>query len=78
MAIPDIRTEWEKNLTESSPAEKDFRSLVGKKLGTSLQRVCAAQKAKCILGCIKRRVASREREVIVPFYSDLVRVHLQC
>jgi len=43
VAIPDIRTEWEKNLTESSPAEKDFRSLVGKKLGTSLQRVCSPE-----------------------------------
>lgn len=34
----------------------------------------AAQKAKCILGCIKRIMASRLREVILP---SLMRPHLQ-
>ena len=63
-------------LLKSSPAENGLGVLLDEKLNMSQECALSAQKANGILGSIRRQVASREREVIVPLCLGLVRPHL--
>jgi len=56
---------------ESSPGQKDLEVLAGEKLDICQQCVLGTSKAKYILCCIKRGLASRERDVIFHLCSAL-------
>ena len=62
---------------EHRPVEKGMGILVDGKMDMSQHCALAAQKADYILGCIKRSMASRVKEVMLPLCSVLMKPHLE-
>ncbi|KGL85516.1 hypothetical protein N309_10283, partial [Tinamus guttatus] len=65
------------DLLERSSTERDLVIMVDDQLIMRQQCALVAKKANGILGCIKKSISSRSREVILPLYSALVRPHLE-
>ncbi|GAB0197930.1 mitochondrial enolase superfamily member 1 [Grus japonensis] len=74
---PKHQYRLEVHLLRSSTVEKDLGTLVDNKLSRSQQCAVVAKKANGILGCMKKSMASRSREVLLPLYSALVRPRLE-
>jgi len=64
-------------LLESRVGERDLKVLIDSWRTMSQHCALVAKKANDILGCVRRSFVSMLREVLLPLYSALVRLHLE-
>ncbi|CAM5107889.1 unnamed protein product [Eretmochelys imbricata] len=62
---------------EVTEEEKDLGVLVNHRMTMSRQCDMAVKKDNEVLGCIRRGISSRDKEVLVPLHKALVRPHLE-
>lgn len=65
-------------LLESGLTEKDLGIPVDTKSNMSQQYALVVKKVNDILGCLKQNTAGRLRHMILPLYTVLLRLHLEC
>ncbi|PKU48836.1 rna-directed dna polymerase from mobile element jockey-like [Limosa lapponica baueri] len=74
---PGVQNRLGSTWLRSSSVERALGVLMDKQLNMSEQWAAAAKKTNRLLGCINKGITSRDKEVIIPLYSALVRPHLE-
>ena len=74
---PETSISWGLPCWKAVKGEWHLGVLVDCQMTISLHYALVAKKASSILGCIRRAVISRLREVLLPLYSALMRLHLE-
>ena len=65
------------NIIESVTEEKDLGVIIDKKLNFHQHIMASAKKANSILGCIRRTIKHKDREIILPLFKAHVRSRLE-